>query len=459
MPNLNYLSSDFQPEIMKRIGEENTASFSICTAYTSLSYIEAMAASPIFSNKLDSLLIGDPISLGFDGKREKITNILKKNGSNRVFFANLGKYNVKKNTWAPIIHSKIYIGYNEQKIPIWAFIGSVNFSDNGMNKHRESLVYISETNTLFEVSKHFEELKKLCVVNTTLRLNRFVIKRTNPPYLFQIVDNSNPMNNIHIIIVMTETHELEDVKKAQEIRLDLFEENAPLFRLLKKGTECEFILIFATKRPLRDCRKVVVKFAKSVASVDPQETADHDSTYDGYVRYYDGKTIVDWDENPPPSNTALHQRSLKIFIPKKKNLSGKNKHLKQKMVDQYLACDNGKMLSLVLDKSSDQKVKSELKNSNPDNEEEIFLNLSDIELAPSHTVKLSEKLDKDDMEKIDAAQIHSELKYSLKSQVSESFVRGQETMKKDFKVPSYVIPKYFIDNSPSVQPINGPPSD
>ena len=39
----------------------------------------------------------------------------------------------------------------------------------------------------------------------------------------------------------------------------------------------------------------------------------------------------------------------------------------------------------------------------------FFLNLSDIELALSHTVKLSKKLDKDDMEKIDADKIHSEL--------------------------------------------------
>jgi hypothetical protein len=457
--NLNYLSSNFQPEIVGKIEEQTTASFSICTAYTSLSYIETMVANPIFSNKLDSLLIGDPISLGFDGKREKITNILKKNGDNRVFFANLGKYNVKKNTWAPIIHSKIYIGYDDQKIPIWAFIGSVNFSENGMKKHRESLVYISETNTLLEVNEHFEELKELCEVNSKLNLNRFSIKRINPPYLFQIVDNSNPMNNIHIIIVMIETHELEDVKKAKEIRLDLFEEKAPLFRLLKKGTVCEFILIFATKRPLKDCSKVVVKFAKSVASVDPQSTADHDSTYHGYVRYHDGKTIVDWDENPPPSNTALHQRSLKVLKPERENLSGKNKPLKQKMVNEYLDCTNGDMLSLVLDKSSDHKVKSELTNPNPDNEDEILLKLSEIQLVPSHSVKLSEKLDKEDMEKIDADEIHNELKYSLKSQVSESFVHGQEIMKKDFKVTSYVVPKYFIDNSTSVQPINGSPSD
>ncbi|SVD89592.1 uncharacterized protein METZ01_LOCUS442446, partial [marine metagenome] len=153
---MRYLSEDFQLKILKEVRDANTEKFSICTAYTSQSMIEKMAKDAKFKDKLEFLLIGDPLSLGFEGKRKAISKALKKGSSDRVFFANLGVLNTSTSRWSPIIHSKIYVGYDKGEKPIWAFIGSPNFSESGMGLHRESLIHVTEQKTLTGIDKHIE---------------------------------------------------------------------------------------------------------------------------------------------------------------------------------------------------------------------------------------------------------------------------------------------------------------
>ena len=74
MVSLKYLSKDFEKMIIQAIHDSKTDEFSICTAYTSKSMIERMVTDAKFNEKLKFLLIGDPLSLGYGGAREEISN-------------------------------------------------------------------------------------------------------------------------------------------------------------------------------------------------------------------------------------------------------------------------------------------------------------------------------------------------------------------------------------------------
>ena len=449
MLSLKYLSNDFEKMIIQAIHDPSTDKFSICTAYTSKSMIEKMVSDTKFNAKLKYLLIGDPLSLGYSGDRERISKILEEGGKDRAFFADLGSTNTSSMTWRPIVHSKIYIGYNDINEPIWAFIGSPNFSENGMGRHHESLIQVTDINTLNKINDHIIYLKNLCVPNSLLTgLNRYKWKGKNGEYHFQLIDNMDPINNLEIILVaIKDKDEFDTVTASQGVRLDCLKVKSSLFKALDGKGDRNFVFIFSDRvDAIENARFNVVKFGVSAATVSPQRTEDHQpSANTGYIRFHDEETLVDWDPNPPPSGSVKHQRTIPFVSPKLEHMRSKKKWKILDFIEKLQQSDSGENLKSILNGVSDEDGEEFLES--PQYIEDAkgkLLELSKLQIGYKKPPTVSEKMGYKGNKEFNIELIHSDEKYAMSNPILGQFESGQSELKKDFPMKSHITPTRFL---------------
>ncbi|SVD54939.1 uncharacterized protein METZ01_LOCUS407793, partial [marine metagenome] len=279
--------------------------------------------------------------------------------------------------------------------------------------------------------KHIENLRTLCVPNSSLGLSRYKISGAQPPYHIQIIDKSNPIKNIEIIVVVIEKGEVELVRNAEEVRLDCLQKNTPLYKALSDGTNRGFVFIFSTHPTLEKEKSPVVKYGTSAASVDPQRTADHESSPDGYIRFHDGNTLVGWDSKPPPSGSVMHQRSIPIQEPTISNLQGQKNNRKKilSFIQQLIQSGTGEDLKHVLEQVSEKKGSSVPNLIDHDEGEEIEFLLSELEIEYEPPINVSEELGYKGEKDFDVDKMHFEEKYSMKSDSLETFQSGMVELK------------------------------
>jgi len=449
MARINYLSKDFEKNIIQAIHDDGTDKFSICTAYTSKSMIERMVKDAKFNEKLKFLLIGDALSLGYDGAREAISKSLKKDGSDRAFFADLGSVQPSSMSWRPIIHSKIYIGYNKQREPIWAFVGSPNFSEHGMGEHLESLIHVIEQNTLKKIDEHIEELKNLCVPNSSLvGLSRYRWTGNNGSYHFQLIDNKDPINNLEIILVaIKDKEEFDTISVAQGVRLDCLKVQSSLYKSLHRKGERRFVFIFSDHPDaIQNANFLVVKFGVSAAIVNPQRTDDHESsTSTGYIRFHDWDTLVDWDPDPPPIGSAKHQRAIPFETPTLDLMFGQKKQKILNFIQQLQQSESGEELKSVLSHVTDEEGEEFLEDPQYiEDEKGNLLKLSELQIGYKPPPAVSEKIGYKGEKEFDSKKIHSDEKYAMLSPVLAEFESGQSELKKDYPMRSHITPTRFL---------------
>jgi hypothetical protein len=441
----SYYSSGFEALFLRKIGESQTSEFKICTGYTRISYIRRFDDLSIdpdsnFNNKISQILIGDPLGHSIEERKS-----IEKRFGGDALFCNQLKFNKRKKAFKPIIHSKIIIGFDEYKNPIWAMIGSNNFTNNGMrDKNEESMLFVDQPSILAKISLHFNEMKKICAGLRSLNLDRITGTQIDGGYSMVLKSERNQaIDPICVIQVLVEdTHELYAAKTADSILVDLIG-SSDLLDLISDGKFRPFIVIFVDNVKIEKSENVGVRYGITRASVDINRGAEaYTGSPDGYVRYF-SKAIADFSmkrvfdphnnhtQDIPFKNRALARDFDTISGDKKK------KEKMAKIINQFLDVSDKfqlqKAYSFVSSdkKSPNGKVPRALLNSIEDNQI-LFVSELVEKIQTNHFDSLEGKMGYIDSGDLTGKQAHEKENYYLKSEVFEEVSLGLDEMKKEF---------------------------
>lgn len=453
---ISYYSSGFEKLFLKKISEPGTHEFVICTGYARHSYIERFDDSSVdpgsnFSNKIRRLLIGDPLGHPIE-ERKKIDGKLGK----KVLFCDKLRFNKKARRFNPIVHSKIFIGYDANGEPIWAMVGSNNFTNNAMlDRNRESMLYIEDKTLLSETNSHFNNISKLCDRLGSLNIDRIVGNRMDGGYTIRLKSQSGQaIDEIFIIEVLVEDEkELALIKKAGSVLLDCIE-SSELLNETSNGLYRPFIVIFVDNVKLEKCDNIIVKYGYTRASVATNRGADYSGKPDGHIRYY-GDTIADFDEVRvhDPNNNHTHDIPFSPRAYPSDFLAttgaGKKKKMAQ-IINRFLKVNDSEKLNDAYSSVSVKKatvkrvIPASSLNSIDDNE---MVSLQGIaELIPEHQFdSLESKMGYLGDSSLSGKDAHGNEEFSLKSRDIEDVSRGMKEIKKQYPGEYFAIVKSALD--------------
>lgn len=453
-----YYSSGFEKLFLDKIGDPKTHEFAICTGYTRHSYIERFDDPSIdpdsnFSTKISRLLIGDPLGHTLD-EREKIDSKL----AEKALFCNKLRFNKSKRAFNPIIHSKIIIGFDENKEPIWAMVGSNNFTNSGMrDKNEESMLVIENTRLLKKIESHFNKIHKMCDRLGSLNLDRIIGKPIDGGYSIKLISESGQaIDPIFIIQVLIEDEgELDQVKSAESVLLDCID-SSELLDETSNGLYRPFIIVFVDNVKLRECGNIIVRYGVTRASVAISRGADgYSGSPDGYIRY-SSNTIADFDliRVFDPDNNHTHDIP---FLPiassndfdgivwgaskKEKMAEIINRFLNAEKPDEIeaaysLVSTNKKMAVSKISKSSLNVI---------DDGEEIRVDMFEEIIERQHFDSLEGKTGYLGQGSLSGKDAHEKKEYSLKSDIVEDVSIGLKEMKKEYPGEYFTIVKSAVD--------------
>lgn len=453
----SYYSSDFEDLFLSKISESETHDFVICTGYTRHSYIERFYDSLIdpdsnFSNKIRRLLIGDPLGHSIE-ERKKIDRKL----GGKVLFCDKFKFNKAKRAFNPIVHSKIIIGYDENRIPIWAMVGSNNFTNNGMReKNEESMLLVEDKTLLKEIDLHFDKICKLCDRLSSLKLDRVTGVKIDGGWGIILTSPSNQaIDPILIIEVLIEDDdELELARNANSVLLDCIK-SSELTDILIDGRYRPFLLIFVDDVKLQKREKILVRYGYSSASIATDRGAEYAGSSDAFVRYY-GDVIADLEEERIIDSSTRTTQGIpfKNLATESDFVATKSQYKKRKManiINRFLSVSNLNQLdaayslvSVERNKGKERKVtKVELENIG-DKQVVPIGNFAEI-LKGKHFQSLKGKMGYLGEGNLGGKDAHEKEEFYLKANRIEELTVGYEEMKKHYSGDYSTIVKSALD--------------
>ncbi|MDB2397813.1 phospholipase D family protein [Candidatus Poseidoniales archaeon] len=308
----SYHSSNFEKMFMAAIDDSKTKQFKICTAYTRSSYIktfDSMIKDPNanFNKKLGQFLVGDPLGHSSEERKELFKKLGKK-----VLFCNSVKFNKVNGTFNSIIHSKIIVGYDKNKQPIWAIVGSCNFTSGGIGgNNEESMLYVDEKQLVTKISTHYDQIATMCEPLAALNLDKINVVKTDAGYSFTLKSKKNQaIDPIFIIFVLVENEdELERIKKFPSVMLDCIGPSE-LHESTMDGRYRPFLLVFVDNMKIEKIERLLVRYGVTNASVSVvRGAAPYSGSAQGFVRYTDN-TIAIFDQKRVFDPDTQHSQGI-----------------------------------------------------------------------------------------------------------------------------------------------------
>ena len=361
----SYHASNFEDLFLEKISDPKTKEFVICTGYTRLSYIKWFEDPMIdpnsdFKNKLREFLVGDPLGHSID-ERKSIDSEL----SGKVFFSDKWKFGKDKVVFQPIVHSKMIIGFDDSKSPLWALVGSNNFTNNGMrDRNEESMVCITQKSVLADLVDHYDRIRNLCRPLASLDLDRIIGIPMDGGYAIEFTSVSGDAieNILYLEVLVKDEDEMKIVKGSDTVILDCYDESE-LLNKIRDGKFRLFLLVFVDEVGKSRRGSIVTRYGRSITSIAVERDADvSSSTVGGYINYKNGN-IGDFDENrllkPGIINKHATEIPLKGTVSMKDNdvASIYPKIRKQNTVNlikKFLNCKDQSGLDILLDQVSDK---------------------------------------------------------------------------------------------------------
>lgn len=441
----SYHASDFEDIFLEKISDPKTKEFVICTGYTRLSYIKRFEDPMIdpnsdFKNKLREFLVGDPLGHSID-ERKSIDSEL----SGKVFFSDKWKFGKDKVVFQPIVHSKMVIGFDDSKSPLWALVGSNNFTNNGMrDRNEESMVCITHKGVLSDLVDHYDRIRKLCMQLTSLDLDRIIGIPMDGGYAIKLTSASGQAieDTLYLEVLVEDDNEMKIVKSSDRAILDCYGESE-LLNEIKDGKYRIFMLAFVDHANKSDRDQITTRWGRSITSLSVGRGADASSaSVGGYINYTSG-LFGDFNEVrlPVPGEVNKHSSELPLrdtITASDADVSSiKPQKRKQNTVDmirEFLRCKNQPDLDVLLDRLSDksrttQKVTKRHVVSIEDGA--IVSSAQMNELLPhSDFEPIRGKLGMSKEKQLSGAVAHQT--YPLKSQIYDEYMEGLREMKKEF---------------------------
>ena len=440
-----YHSSGFEDLFLEKISDTKTHEFVICTGYTRLSYINRFSDPIIdpdsnFDNKLRQFLVGDPLGHSID-ERISIDSEL----DDRVLFSDKWKFGKEKIVFEPIVHSKMIVGFDDSNSPIWALMGSNNFTPSGMrDRNEESMVCIEELDVLENLVNHYNDISRLCSPLGSLNLDRIIGVRMDGGYAIEFTSVSGQAieDTLYLEVLVEDDAEMKIVKNSSTVILDCYGKSELLSKI-NDGKYRLFMLAFVDEVGKADRDKITTRWGRSITSISVGRGADVSSaTAGGYINYTN-QLIGDFNEHRLPIKGEENKHSSEIPLKSSISIADSDvSSIKPKirkentvaLIQEFLRCKNQSELNSLLDHVSDKsRVTKKITKRHVHNftDGQVISSAQLIDLIPTDNfASIREKLGISKDKKLSGKDAHQT--YPLKSLDYEEYITGFAEMQKEF---------------------------